>query len=278
MKAINLLPHDLRGASKSGPAPVAAAPEAPGGIGAFVVLGALALCVAALAAHVLTTNAIKDREATLEAATAEAQATTQRVAQLKPYADFKAMAEARIQTVRDLASSRFDWEQGLRDVSRAIPGNVTLTSLDGSISSSSGGGSGVRGAIAAPAIDLKGCTTDQKAVAELLSRLRNVDGVTRVTLAKSIKPDAVAASAGGTDTGTGTGCGPGRTPAFELTMFFERSEVPSTVQDLTVQPAATTGAPAAGGTTTPADAAAGATTPPADPATASPAPTPQAGG
>jgi Tfp pilus assembly protein PilN len=266
MKAINLLPPDLRGASKSGPAPVAASADAPGGIGAYVVLGALALCVAALAAHVLTANAIKDRRATLEAATAEAQATTQRVAQLKPYADFQAMAEARIQTVRDLASSRFDWEQGLRDVSRAIPGNVTLTSLNGSISSQAGGGSGVRGAIAAPAIDLKGCTTDQKAVAELLSRLRNVDGVTRVSLAKSIKPDAAATpAAAGVG---GAGCGKGRPPAFELTMFFERSEVPSTVQDLAVQsPATTPGAPAA-----PAD---GTTTPPTEP---TPVPTPPAGG
>jgi hypothetical protein len=31
------------------------------------------------------------------------------------------MAETRIQTVKDLASSRFDWEQALRDISRAYP-------------------------------------------------------------------------------------------------------------------------------------------------------------
>ena len=40
------------------------------------------------------------------------------------------MAKARVQTVRDLAGSRFDWEQALRDLSRAVPADVTLTSLD----------------------------------------------------------------------------------------------------------------------------------------------------
>jgi Tfp pilus assembly protein PilN len=280
MKAINLLPTDLRGAPKGGSAAVTAGTDEPGGFGAFVVLGALALCVVALGAYVLTTNTVEDREAELAAATAEALATSQRVAQLKPYADFKAMAETRIQTVRDLTSSRFDWEQGLRDISRAIPAEVTLTSLNGTISSQSGG-TGIRSAIAAPAVELKGCTTDQKSVAALLSRLRNVDGVERGTLGKTVQPEAPAAGTAATTPGTGAGgCGAGRPPAFELTMFFERSEVPSTVQDLTV----TAGATPADGSAAPADpaaAAAAATTPPADPAgttTATPATTPPAGG
>ena len=54
------------------------------------------------------------------------------------------MAETRIQTVKDLASSRFDWEQALRDISRAIPADVTLTSLNGSISSGAAGGGSQR--------------------------------------------------------------------------------------------------------------------------------------
>ena len=189
MKAINLLPPDLRGTPRRGaPKAKRGAAEAPAGAGAHVVLGALAACVLALAAYVLTTNTVKDRQAQLDATTAEAAATTQRVAQLKPYADFQAMAETRIQTVKDLASSRFDWEQAMRDISRAVPAAVTLSELKGTISSEAGGGSGLRSAIAAPAIELKGCTTGQKDVATLLARLRNVDGVTRVSLNKSAKP------------------------------------------------------------------------------------------
>ena len=137
MKAVNLLPSDLRSSPKRGAA-VASAADEPGGLGAFAVLGALALCVVALAAYVLTNNAVKDRTAQLEAATAQVDATTQRVAQLKPYADFQALAETRIQTVRDLASSRFDWEQALRDISRAVPAEVSLTTLNGSLSGGGG--------------------------------------------------------------------------------------------------------------------------------------------
>jgi Tfp pilus assembly protein PilN len=298
MKAINLLPPDSRGLPKGGASKVAAAPEEPAGIGAFVLLGALALCVAVLAAYVLTTNTVKDRQAQLDAVTVQAQTVAQRVAELKPYADFQQMAETRIQTVKDLAASRFDWEQALRDISRAIPADVTLTSLDGSISSAAGGSSSVRGAIAAPAIELKGCTRSQTQVATLLSRLRSVDGVTRVTLTKSAKPDApIKADATAVPANAGSGqpiCGTGRPPSFELVMFFENSEVPSTVQDITVQPSAgatpastangagTTGTAGTGTTETTTQDSPGVTTPPADPAdsngTATPASTPQGGG
>jgi Tfp pilus assembly protein PilN len=293
MKAINLLPPDSRGLPKGGATKVAAAPEEPAGIGAFVLLGALALCVAALAAYVLTTNSVKDRQAQLDAVTVQAETVAQRAAELKPYADFQQMAETRIQTVKDLAASRFDWEQALRDISRAIPADVTLSSLDGSISSATGGSSSVRGAIAAPAIELKGCTRSQTQVATLLSRLRSVDGVTRVTLQKSVKPDQPTTTDGSTvPAAAGSAqavCGAGRPPSFELVMFFEHSEVPSTVQDITVQssaaatPAAGEGTSGTGTTETTTQGSSGVTTPPADPAeadgngTATPASTPQGG-
>jgi Tfp pilus assembly protein PilN len=253
MKAINLLPSDLRGTSSLSVTPKTPA-DGPGGIGAYVVLGALAACVIALATYVLTTNTVKDRQAKLKTVTAQAETTTQRANQLKPYADFQAMAETRIQTVKDLASSRFDWEQALRDISRAIPANVTLTSLDGTIAegasaggaaaggSTGAGASTVRSAISAPAIELNGCTRSQGDVATLMSRLRNVDGVTRVSLGKSIKPEVTpttgTAAAAPTTTTTAQACPGKRPPSFDLVMFFERSEVPATVQDITVQPQA----------------------------------------
>jgi Tfp pilus assembly protein PilN len=284
MKAINLLPPDLRGTPKGVATKAAVVSDEPAGIGPFVVLGALALCVAALAAYVLTTNAVKDRQAQLDAVTAQSQSTIRRVAELKPYADFQQMAETRIQTVKDLAASRFDWEMALRDISRAIPADVTLTSLDGTISSQSGGSSGVRGAIEAPAVELHGCTTNQKRVAVLLTRLRAVDGVTRVTLTKSVKPDENS-QAGAVPANAATGqaaCGLGRPPAFELVMFFERSEVPESVTDITVTPstgAAPANAQGAAGTD-PNATTTSTTQPSTDPAadgTATPASTPQGG-
>jgi Tfp pilus assembly protein PilN len=279
MKAINLLPPDLRGTPKGATQKAPVTPEAPAGIGAFVVLGALAACVVALAAYVLTTNTVKDRQAQLEAATAQAEATRQRVNQLKPYADFQAMAETRIQTVKDLASSRFDWEQALRDISRAVPADVTLAEINGTISSQAGGSSSIRDAIAAPAIELKGCTSSQREVATLLSRLRTVDGVTRVSLGKSLKPDAEADGPSPIVDGADVTCAGKRPPKFELVMFFERSKVPETVEDITVQPSTGSG-PSSAGSTDGTQPAGGVTTPPADPAddAATPASTPQGGG
>jgi Tfp pilus assembly protein PilN len=285
MKAINLLPPDLKGAPKgaSPKAKAAATTDEPAGIGAFVVLGALALCVAALAAYVLTSNTVKDRQAQLDAATAEAQTTLTRVASLKKYADFQQLAETRIQTVKDLAGSRFDWEQALRDISRAIPANVTLSSFTGSISDAAGGGSPIRAAIASPAIELKGCTSGQKQVADLLSRLRSVDGVTRVSLSKSAKPAETADNAAvptGSTSGDAPDC-PGRAPSFEIVMFFEHSTVPSSVEDITVAGAGTTQSAAAGTAPAATSTNTSVTTPPADPAaspTPTPASTPQGGG
>ena len=284
MKAINLLPPDLRGTPKTAAPKAAIAPAEPGGIGAFVVLGALAACVVALAAYVLTTNTVKDRQAQLEAVTAQADATRRAVNQLKPYADFQAMAETRIRTVKDLASSRFDWEQALRDISRAVPADVTLRELNGTISSDAGG-SGLRSAIAAPAIELKGCSAGQAQVATLMSRLRNVDGVTRVSLNKSGKPEK-SQTVGGSSPIAGladaTGCKGKRPPNFEIVMFFEGAEVPATVEDITVQPSAGNGqAPSAEGTTASTEAQnGGVTTPPSVPEgddSATPASTPQGG-
>ena len=81
----------------------------------------------------LAGNTVKDRQAELAAATAKSAAVTQQVAALKPYADFESVANARVQTVTDLANSRFDWEQALRDLSRAVPADVTIASFKGDL-------------------------------------------------------------------------------------------------------------------------------------------------
>src|SRR4051794_38577059 len=171
----------MRGAAKA-TAELGARPEATGGAGPFVVLGVLAACVAGVTGYVLTTNTIKQRQADLAAVTARQTALASKVSELKPFADFDATTNSRVATVRDLAGSRFDWEQVLRDVSRAIPADVALKTLNGNVSADTGGGGGssLRGAISAPAVTLTGCAPGQTQVARLMARMRNVDGVTRV--------------------------------------------------------------------------------------------------
>lgn len=278
MKAVNLLPPDQRGASKA----TAVATATPtGGNGAYAVLGALAIGVVAVAGYVLTTNTIKERQAQLDGLTAREQAATAKVGDLKPYADFASLASARVATVKDLAGGRFDWDQALRDLARVVPANVTLQTLDGTVSTtaSSAGGSSLRGAINAPAISITGCTNTQRDVATLMARLRTIDGVTRVSLSKSAKTDVAAPTAAAAPTtpsvsagpGQPGGCKPGSPPSFEMVMFFERDS------DAAADPAAASTSATSTSTASAAVAAATASTDTPATAAATPTATPAAG-
>ena len=219
MRAVNLLPSDLRGAAPK-PARGGSRPEPVQGIGAYVVLGALALCVAALASYVVVTNGVKQREADLATAKQRTAVATAKANELRPYADFETLATARVETVRGLAAARFDWERSLRDLSRAMPSDVKLQSLTGDIglpgASSGGGTDPLRGSISAPAITLAGCASSQTGVARMMSRVRAVQGVTRVSLSKSESLTATAPASG-----TEAPCGTGRPPSFSVVVFFE---------------------------------------------------------
>jgi Tfp pilus assembly protein PilN len=261
MKAVNLLPSDQRGSAKTTAS--VAAPKASGSaFGAYAVLGALAVAVVAVAGYVLTDNTIKDRRVQLANVTRQDEVVQAKARSLQAFADFKNLADQRIATVRGLAASRFDWDRTLQDLSRAIPGDVHLKSLSGTTGTQiSGGGSSsgsaLRGAIQAPALELSGCTTNQQSVANLMSNLRNVRGVTRVTLSTSSKDDSGSAavtavpqtSPNGTEEVPASLCPKGAPPAFDVLVFFEHSTVAPTAS---VNPGAApaAGAPAAAGATT----------------------------
>jgi Tfp pilus assembly protein PilN len=263
MKAVNLLPTDLRGAPKASAA-ITARSDVPRGPGAFIVLGALAFGVLALAGYVLTTNTIKDRHAEIQRLAADQQAAEQRVAALKPYAEFDQLAKGRVATLRDLAGKRFDWDQALRDLSRALPQDVTIKSLNGSLGGATASPGAAAAAATTPSISLTGCTRNQKSVARLMARLSTVNGVKHVKLANSTKSaSATAPTTGTTTTGDAAPCGEGSRPDFNVTIEF--------VGGSDAAPAAST--PAA-----PATAAASAATPATPAATPAATATPATGG
>jgi Tfp pilus assembly protein PilN len=261
----------MRGASKA-TAELGARPEATGGAGPFVVLGVLAACVAGAAGYVLTTNTINQRQADLAAVNAQQQALAGQIAQLKPFADFEALAAGRVSTVKDIAESRFDWDQALRDLARAVPADVTLKSLEGSVSAAAGGEGAVRGAISAPAITVQGCAPGQTQVARLMARLRNIDGVTRVSLSKSdnTKTESSGTEGSAIEQRNAAPCGNGARPEFEVVAFFETQTKVTQAADATsgTMPGA---APGATPTPTPSGASSSATPTP------TPTPTPSSG-
>lgn len=267
MRPVNLIPKEQqrRGSGFA---------EGRTGYAPYILVGALGLAVLGVAAVVLTSNSVKDKEAKaaqLEGDTAAAKAAAE---QLRPYGNFAQVEQTRVDTVNSLVDSSFNWERVLRSLSRTIPSNVWLTSLTGSVSSdvklesSEGGSGGGPAQVTSPSVSLVGCTYSHTSVARMMVRMRNLDDVSEVALKSSEKSENTAnAAAGGGAGGGGGGGGSGdcrtnaKIPKFEILVVIGH--------DKTQKSATSASAEGAAGSTSPVAAAQGAA------ATAS---TPSAGG
>jgi hypothetical protein len=118
-----------------------------------------------------------------------------------------------------------------------MPANASLQSLTATVApgasvsgaggSAGAGASSVRPDVNAPAFELKGCTATQDDVARLISRLRLINGVQRVTLEDSSKSTGQAGTAGSSSASGSTGAGAaqggcaGNGPTFDMVVFFQ---------------------------------------------------------
>lgn len=232
MRAVNLIPVDERkgaggAAGRSGGA-------------AYILLGALAVLVVLAGIYASTGKTIDDRKAELARTEANATAAEARAAALAPYTAFNQLRTQRTQTVRSIASSRFDWSHALGELARVIPADVQLTSLRGTVSNSSGTGGGgaaagnsLRGAIDSPALEMTGCAPTHVGVARMIVRMRLIDGVKRVSLQDASKSEAKGAagssgSSAGSSGGTGCGAGDKASTTFNLVVFLNPIAPPGT--------------------------------------------------
>ena len=267
MRPVNLLPE--------GSVPRSGGISLPGGGNAlgYVVLGVLAAVLVAVLAMVHFSNQIGEKEeqvAALQATEAETQA---RAASLAQFTNFQTVRESRQQTITSLAQSRFDWERVMRELSLVLPERVWLTNLTGTVAPDvtveKAGAVALRSSVTGPALQLVGCARSQRDVARLIAALEDLDGVTRVTVEGSAKPEStVAESAESAEANVAEDC---RTRDF-ITQFhavaaFDAVAVPDGAVPTTplTPPATTSEAPATEPTTTTASAEA-----PSEPATAQP--------
>jgi Tfp pilus assembly protein PilN len=218
VKAVNLIPADARKARSGGPSSGLRIPT-------YALLGVLAAALALVTVYVLTGNTIRNRQAQLSTLQTQVSEANAQASRLGSYGKFAQIAQTRLQTVAGIASTRFDWHTALADLSQVVPANTSLQSLSGTVApgattgggnGGSGTGGGLRSAEQTPALELVGCTHSQDDVARLMSRLRLIDGVTRVTLSASQKAGAVAVSANGTTAGCGSGAA-----NFDMVVFFK---------------------------------------------------------
>ncbi len=252
MPGVNLLPADERRAAGTG---------GRSGGAVYAVLAAMGLILLLSAALVVSGNGVDSKRAELAIVSSQADQAEKTAAALQSYTTFASLRQNRVDTVRSLVQNRFDWAHALGEIARTLPKNVWLSSLDGSVSATAGNtSSSVRSALPNPAVDIVGCTTSQSDVARMMSAMRRVDGVVRVSLQSSKKGSS------GSGTSGGGGCNGDQHPSFTMTLFFAPVAVSSPSTATTATAAATTpgGAPAAApatGTPAPAAGATAATTP-----------------
>ena len=197
MRPVNLVPPEQRRGER---APLRSGPLA------YVLVGFLAVALAAITSMVLTQNQIAEAEsekASLEVQHTEALA---RAAALRPYAEFASLQAARTATVASLAQSRFDWERVMRELALVIPEDVWLVEIAGTagpeVQVEGAGIVTTRSNAAGPALEFVGCGSGQDAVARFVAALEDIDGVTRVGVQSSERPENVieAAEAGTEET------------------------------------------------------------------------------
>jgi Tfp pilus assembly protein PilN len=237
MRPVNLIPPNERHGSQS--------PLRTGSL-PYLLIGSLVAILVGVVSLVLVSNQISERKTEIVTLKREDAAEQARAQRLSAYVEFAEMRQKRTETVSSLADSRFDWERVMRELSKILPPDVWLTSLDASASAESGGGgsesssaesaSGLRGSIAGPALEISGCAAGQDGVAGLVTALKQIDGVTRVGVQSSALAagGSSAEGAGGSETGGGGGGGSGSSDCrtrnfiaqFQMVVAFDAAPAP----------------------------------------------------
>jgi type II secretory pathway pseudopilin PulG len=253
MRAFNLIPADERNN--------AAIDTGKSGGGALVVLGLLGVLAVFALLYGSASRQISSQRSQVATLHARTQLAEAQAARLSPYVSFMSLHEQRVQAVDQLVDSRFDWAHAFHEIGRVLPKDASLSSLSGTIGSSTGStaagadtaagaskaasaaagattpASGSSGAATAsssgvtsatpagsvPTFTLSGCATSQAEVALTLDRLRLIDGVSEVTLQSSTKAGG---SGGGGGSSSAGGC-KGSQPAFAMQIIFDPLPTPS---------------------------------------------------
>lgn len=192
MKSVNLIPPDARrgdvGKMRTGGVP-------------YLILGGLALLLLGVIAVAFTSKQISDKEAEVARLNQDLQSKTAKAESLSAFTEFGAVEEQRAGTVASLAQSRFDWERVLNELALVIPSDVWLVEVAGTVSpaitTDEGPDIQQRDAVAGPALEIVGCGPGQDSVARFVSDLEDIDGVTRVGVASSERPDEQEGNSGG---------------------------------------------------------------------------------
>jgi Tfp pilus assembly protein PilN len=240
MRAVNLMPNDGRSMPGAG--------QVGSGAGVYLLLAGLGALVVLATLWAMAGKQVGDRTTELQRLQAGVAVAQRRAGDSSAYVAFATLARQRVGTVTTLSSTRFDWAHAMHEVSRVLPADVWLSAMTGVSGAGDAAPTPATSAAPAPTITMLGCTRSQAKVARLLARLRTIDGVRRVSLKSSEKPDAKGDA----------GCPANRRsdPRFAIAVAFAVPGAPKDRVDATGQIAAAAPATAAPGAGSTANAAA----------------------
>jgi Tfp pilus assembly protein PilN len=181
MKAVNLIPTEQRRAQASG--------KRPGS--SYIVIGVLATLLVMVAAYVFTSNNVTKRQNDAAVAKAEADRYEAQAAQRKGFTNFAQIKQMRLASVNTIASTRFDWERLMRELSRVMPSGSWLQTTDASVTGNVAGAESATTSttpvVPQPKANLVGCMPNQSDVARMMVRMRRLHRVADVKLNESAK-------------------------------------------------------------------------------------------
>lgn len=221
MRPVNLIPPESRRGQRT--------PLRAGAL-SYGVVAVLVIAVVAVTAIVLTGNSISEKEGELAALESEKQAAQAEASALAPYAEFASLRVERQNTISALAQSRFDWERVLRELALVLPSDVWLIRVSGTATPDAaieGAEDQLRAGVSGPALSLIGCGSSQEAVAGFAAALEDIDGVTRVGVAKSEMPEDIVSGSTSDDCRTRDFI-----TRFEMTAAFDEVPTPATAAPL----------------------------------------------
>ncbi|HET8956515.1 MAG TPA: hypothetical protein VFN18_12730 [Solirubrobacterales bacterium] len=227
MRPVNLIPPDERRGEQ--------APLRTGAL-VYLVVGVFVATLIGVTSLVLIGNKISQRQTDVVELHRENTAAQRKAQRLASYTQFSTLSRQRVETVKNLAESRFDWERVMREMALVLPDDVWLVNLTAtaapgvSFEGSSTGSSGLRDDAAGPALEVKGCAVGQQAVARFVTVLKDIDGVTRVGMKSSELPgedEGAGTNAGSENSGDTQDC---RTrkfiTRFEMVVAFDAAPIP----------------------------------------------------
>ena len=96
-----------------------------------MALGVLGFLLVAVTLYVFTLNGITSNQDELAQLKAEKSESDSTAGALSGFGDFQVIKATRVTSVKTLADGRLDWERVLLEISRVLPEDVWLTSLEG---------------------------------------------------------------------------------------------------------------------------------------------------